>query len=291
MTVQSSMTKNYLMEITEEEFSLFRDYIHQKFGINLTDKKRSLLVSRLQKIIRESGFGSFQNYYDHLVKNNDNAHIQELVNRISTNHTFFNREKDHFDYFFQTALPEVTSELKKKGKKDLRIWCAGCSTGEEAYMLLMLLDEFLGQDHHDWNAGILATDISQHVLNIAQKGIYSEEKINSLPKSLRDKYTVKIDNGNYQIIDRLRKEATFRRFNLMNNVYPFKNSFHIIFCRNVMIYFDEIDRKKVVEHFYHLNEPDGYLFIGHSETLGRKQQAYTYISPALYKKAKNPDAK
>jgi chemotaxis protein methyltransferase CheR len=155
----------------------------------------------------------------------------------------------------------------------------------------MLMDEFFGKDYPNWNAGILATDISQRVLDIAKKGIYSEEKIHSLPKNLRDKYTVKIDGNNYQIIDRLRREATFRRFNLMNNVYPFKNPFHIIFCRNVMIYFDEIDRKKVVNHFYHLTEPNGYLFIGHSETLGRKQQSYTYIKPALYKKATNQDAK
>ena len=153
-------------------------------------------------------------------------------------------------------------------------------------MLLMLMDEFFGKDYSNWNAGIiLATDISQRVLDIAQQGIYSEEKIASLPVPLRNKYLEKIDGGNYQIIDRLRKEATFRRFNLMNSVYPFKSSFHIIFCRNVMIYFDEIDRKKVVEHFYQLTEPNGYLFIGHSETLGRKQQAYHYIRPALYKKA------
>ncbi|MBN2429367.1 MAG: protein-glutamate O-methyltransferase CheR [Deltaproteobacteria bacterium] len=272
------------MEITGDEFDLFRSYIHQKFGINLTDKKRSLLVSRLQKIIRESGFGSFQNYYEYLVKNNDHGQIQELINRISTNHTFFNREKDHFEFFSQVALPEVVNALKKKGKKDLRIWCAGCSTGEEAYMLLMLMDEFFGSDYPNWNAGILATDISQRVLDIALPGIYSEEKIQSLPTRLRNKYTSKLSDGNYQMIDRLRKEVTFRKFNLMNSVYPFKNPFHIIFCRNVMIYFDEIDRKKVVNHFYHLTEPNGYLFIGHSETLGRKQQAYTYIQPALYKK-------
>jgi len=285
LTIENNLTKNYLMDISVDEFELFRGYIHQKFGIFLTDQKRSLLVGRLQKIIRESGFGSFQNYYNYLVQNNDHAQLQELINRISTNHTFFNREKDHFDYFMHTALPEVTSRILKKGKRDLRIWCAGCSTGEEAYMLLMLMDEFFGKDYPNWNAGILATDISQRVLDIAQQGIYSEEKIDSLPSRLRNKYLKKIDGGNYQIIDRLRKEATFRRFNLMNSVYPFKSLFHIIFCRNVMIYFDEMDRKKVVDHFYQLTEPHGYLFIGHSETLGRKQQAYTYIQPALYKKA------
>ena len=108
MAIENHMTKNYLMEISGEEFELFRGYIHQKFGIYLTDKKRSLLVGRLQKIIRDSGFGSFQNYYNYLVKNNDHAQLQELINRISTNHTFFNREKDHFEYFLHTALPEVT---------------------------------------------------------------------------------------------------------------------------------------------------------------------------------------
>jgi len=284
--VMEANPANYcLMDISEAEFELLRSYIHRRFGIYLTDKKRSLLVSRLQKLIRDSGFASFQDYYDYLTKSNDQRHVQELINRISTNHTFFNRENDHFEYFSKVALPEVTAALRKKGQNDLRVWCAGCSTGEEAYMLLMLMAEFLGRDHASWKAGILATDISQNVLDVAIRGVYSEERIASLPPHLREKYTTRLGDGSYRVIDRLRQDATFRKFNLMNKTYPFRQPFHIIFCRNVMIYFDEEDKKRVVDHFYEATEPGGYLFIGHSETLGRKQQAYRYIQPALYQKA------
>ncbi|MDR1728573.1 MAG: protein-glutamate O-methyltransferase CheR [Acidobacteriota bacterium] len=289
--MEANLNNHYLMDISGAEFDLFRTYIHRRFGIHLTDKKRSLLVSRLQKIIRDSGFGSFQNYYDHLTKSSDRRQVQELVNRISTNHTFFNRENDHFEYFSKVALPAITASLRAKGENDLRVWCAGCSTGEEAYMLLMLMAEFFGAGASDWKAGILATDISEQVLDVAKEGVYSEDKIASLPPRLREKYTSRLGDGSYRIADRLRRDATFRRFNLMNRSYPFRKPFHVIFCRNVMIYFDENDKQKVVNRFYEVTEPGGYLFIGHSETLGRKQQAYRYIQPALYQKAVVSDAR
>lgn len=275
---------SYLMPISDQEFGKLRELIHRRFGINLTEQKRSLLVSRLQKHLREQGFARFQDYFEHLHSDQSERALSDLVDRVSTNHTFFNREKDHFEFFVGTALPSVIGQLRKKGQRDLRVWCAGCSSGEEAYMLLMLMHEFLGAEYPQWNAGILATDISDRVLATANAGIYPEDRIAALPEPLRRKYFQKHSEGQWKVVDALKKEATFRRFNLMNERFPFKNPFHIIFCRNVMIYFDQPTRETLVRKFHQFTVPGGYLFIGHSETLGRDQNLYQYLMPATYQK-------
>ncbi len=273
-----------MMAITDQEFAALRTLIYNRFGINLTEQKRSLLVGRLQKLLRQQGFENFQGYYDHLVKEPGEKGLSDLINLVSTNYTYFNREKDHFDYFLQTALPAIVSRLKKENRRDLRVWCAGCSTGEEAYTLLILLHEFLGTEYGQWDAGILATDISERVLQTAMAGVYPEDRVASLPEAWRRKYFRKTGDGQLAVTDSLKKEATFRRFNLMNNQFPFKKPFHIIFCRNVMIYFDQPTRDALVSRFHQSTESGGYLFIGHSETLGRNQTLYRYLMPAAYQK-------
>lgn len=273
-----------MMPISDAEFNALRTLIYNRFGINLTDQKKSLLVGRLQKLLRQQGFANFQSYYDFLVKEPGEKGLSDLINLVSTNYTYFNREKDHFDYFLQTALPTVISRLKQENRRDLRVWCAGCSTGEEAYTLLMLMHECLGQEYKHWDAGILATDISERVLETAATGVYPEDRIASLPEAWRRKYFRKVSGNQWGVVDALKKEATFRRFNLMNTQFPFKKSFHIIFCRNVMIYFDQPTRDALVKRFHQSTEPGGYLFIGHSETLGRNQSLYRYLMPAAYQK-------
>ena len=274
----------YLMEISDQEFKLMRDLIYQRFGINLTDQKKSLMVGRLQKIIRASGFATFKEYYEHLLNDKSEKALSDLIDRISTNHTFFNREKEHFRFFVETALPTVVARLEKENRRDLRVWCAGCSTGEEPYMLLMLMAEFFGANYGQWSAGILATDISDRALSIARAGVYAEERIADVPETLRRKYFKRLPDGNWGVIDRLKNEATFRRFNLMNAQFPFKKPFHIIFCRNVMIYFDQPTREALIGKFHQFTEPGGYLCIGHSETIGRSQSLYNYLMPATYQK-------
>lgn len=273
-----------MMAISNDEFARLRDLIHQRFGINLTEQKRSLLVGRLQKLMRSLGLATFSQYYDYLKNDTTEAALGELVDLISTNHTYFNREKDHFDYFSQTALPAVIEKLKRENRKDLRIWCAGCSSGEEPYTLLMLMMEYLGSEYASWDAGILATDISDRALTIARRGAYATDRVMQLPESLRRKYFTSAGAGEMQVIDKVKREATFRRFNLMNTTFPFKKPFQMIFCRNVMIYFDQETREALVNRYHKATEPGGYLFIGHSETLGRSQTLYKYIKPALYQK-------
>ena len=273
-----------MMDISDQEFNSLRQLIYDRFGINLTDEKRSLLVGRLQKMLRQEQLSTFKDYYDYLKTDSSGKAVSDLINLVSTNYTYFNREKDHFDYFQKTALPAVCEQLKKQSRKDLRVWCAGCSTGEEPYTLLMLMHEYLGRQYSNWDAGILATDISERVLATAQAGIYEADKVASLPEALQRKYFNKLPNGKMQICDALRKEVTFRRFNLMNKTFPFKKPFQIIFCRNVMIYFDQQTRNALVQRFNNSMEPNGYFFVGHSETLGRDSELFSYLMPAAYRK-------
>ena len=273
-----------LMSMTDREFQQLRNLVYARLGINLTEKKRSMLIGRLQKLLRTEGFESFQDYYDYLVNEPNMTAMTELVNRVTTNYSFFYRGKSHFDFFMQRAFPEILDILRKRNSRDIRIWTAGCSTGEEPYMIIMLMMEYLEREYGLWNSGILATDISEKALKFALEGIYPEDRAKELPKRFKLKYFNKPADGQLAIKDKIKKEVVFRKFNLKNNYFPFKEPFQIIFCRNVMIYFDRLTRDKLLQQFHEVTETGGYLFIGHSETLGREQQFYKYIMPAVYQK-------
>ncbi|MGA1823966.1 MAG: CheR family methyltransferase [bacterium] len=284
----SQMPQNYeigtMMQISDKEFLIMRDLIYDHFGINLTEQKKSLLVGRLQKQIRCLGFTNFKDYYNYLTSDKTGQALSTLVNFISTNYTFFSREKEHFDYFTSTALPNVIAQVKNRNERQIRIWCAGCSSGQEAYMLAMLVLDYLGKEYGSWDAGILATDISVPVLEKARAGIYPDEQIKVLPKKFLYNYFKNLGRGEWAVNEKVKKEITFRRFNLMNKQFPFKKPFQIIFCRNVMIYFDQPTRDALVKNFHQFLEPNGYLFIGHSESIGRGQNLFKYIKPALYRR-------
>jgi chemotaxis protein methyltransferase CheR len=272
------------IEIKDEEFQKLRDLIYSRIGINLTEEKRNLLSGRLQKVLRKMKMASFIEYYNYVNDDKSGLALSDLANLISTNHTFFGRESDHFEYFKTKVLPEIVQRKKMQNTKDIRIWSAGCSSGEEPYTLVMYLMEYFGNEYDKWDAGVLATDISQNVLDIALKGVYSADRLKSMPKTLQTKYFKKLPDGNFEVIPKVKKEVTFRRFNLMNKTFPFKKPFDSIFCRNVMIYFDNPTRQRLTDKFYNSTANDGYLFIGHSETLNRDTTRYKYVMPAVYKK-------
>lgn len=272
------------VEVTDEEFRLIRDLIYKNIGIHLTDEKRSLVNGRLQKILRKMNFKTFKEYYDFLINDKSGEALSELANVISTNHTFFGREIDHFEYFVDVVLPEIENRAKQTNNYDIRVWSAGCSSGEEPYTLVMLMMEYFGKDYYKWQAGVLATDISLTVLEKAKRGIYPDERVQPLPDVFKKKYFKRLPTGEWEIIDPVKREVTYRRFNLMNEKFPFKKPFDVIFCRNVMIYFDNPTRERLVEKFYQFTVPNGYLFIGHSETLNRTSTKYKYVQPAVYKK-------
>ncbi len=273
-----------MMTITDKEFALIRTLVYDRFGINLTEEKRSLLVGRLQKLLKTTGFANFNSYYSHLCSDRTGKALDELINRVSTNYSYFYREEAHFNFFKNTALPELVKNQAGRNSRNLRIWTAGCSTGEEPYMLAMLMLEHLGLDYDNWSAGILATDISDRVLGIAREGVYPDDRTSKVPAALKKKYFTPHSNSQVEVSKRVKKELTLRRLNLMNTQFPFKKPFHMIFCRNVMIYFDKPTRDALVERFHKCLEPGGYFFIGHSETLGREQTLYKYIMPACYQR-------
>ncbi len=272
------------IKLTNIEFEAFRSLVYDQIGLYLSDKKKALVSGRLQKVLRKHNFESYSEYYDYIRKDETGQAISELINRITTNHTFFFREREHFDFFSSKALPEVISQLKSQKSGDIRIWCAGCSTGEEAYTMMILMMEAMGNEYWLWDAGLLATDISENALNTAVKGVYTKDRIQPIPPHLKHKYFIKNPDDTYEVIQKIKKEIVFRRFNLTNQTFPFFKQFQIIFCRNVMIYFDQETRNSLVERFYNLLAPGGYLFIGHSESIRHSGCKFNYLMPAVYQK-------
>jgi chemotaxis protein methyltransferase CheR len=270
--------------ISDEEFNLIRNLVYEKVGINLTGQKKALVTGRLQKILRDRKFQTFRDYYNFVISDKSGEALSELVDKISTNHTFFGREADHFNYFRNKVLPEIVQRKQLEKSNDIRIWSAGCSTGEEPYTLVMLMKEFFGKDYIKWDAGILATDISTVALSKASVGIYEDNRLHNFDTELKKKYFKLTNDEKWQVSDEIKREVTYRRFNLMNDFFPFKKEFDVIFCRNVMIYFDTETRINLVNKFYENTVQNGYLFIGHSETIDRKYTQYKYIAPAIYQK-------
>ncbi len=270
-----------MLTITDKEFRKLTEYIKTNYGIHLKEEKKSLIIGRLHNVLAKRNFKNFSEYYDYIVSDKTGEAVETLINRISTNHTFYMREVDHFYYFRDKVLPYLASVMKGK---DLRIWSAGCSTGEEPYTLAMIINEYFGKEKLFWDTKVLATDISSKVLEEASNGIYSNEEIATLPPQWRLNYFKKINNEKSVLIDRIRNEVIYRKFNLMEDVFPFKRKFHVIFCRNVMIYFDDKTRSELVQKFYDMTEYGGFLFIGHSESLNRQTTKYKYEMPAVYRK-------
>jgi len=268
-------------DITEREFNGLVGFVKQTYGINLLQKK-TLVCGRLSNYIVQSGFHSFSEYFAHVKSDRTGQAGVILVNKLTTNHTYFLREPQHFELLEKVILPHfATSEAKGK---DLRVWSAGCSTGEEPYTLAMVINAYFGPAKYGWNTKILATDISTAVLEQAQKAVYLSAQLEKLPDHWQRQYFHKIDAESSVLKDIIRQEVIFRRFNLMNETFPFKKKFHLIFCRNVMIYFDAETKMKLINQFYHHMEPGGYLFIGHSESINRHESNYQFVAPAVYRK-------
>jgi chemotaxis protein methyltransferase CheR len=269
-----------MIAIQEKEFVQLTDYIKKNYGINLTHKKE-LLVNRLQQILEQNHFSSFTDYYNYIINDRSGEAATGLLNKVTTNHTFFLREIEHFNFLKQRVLPELCREAKGR---DLRIWSAGCSTGEEPYSIVMTIADYFGFNKHDWDTRILATDISRRALEAARQAIYSEEQLAGVPPEWRRAYFKKIDAEHYSVTDQMKAEVIFRSFNLNGETFPFRKKFHLIFCRNVMIYFDIPTKQNLLERLYQQTETGGYLFIGHAETINRMESRYQYVQPAIYRK-------
>ncbi len=269
-----------MLILQEREFETLVQYMRDNFGINLS-QKRNLIEGRLSNHLKENGYTDYQEYLKQVFSDVSGYELANLVNRLTTNHTFFMREATHFDFLQSTVLPALEKSLTKK---EIKVWSAGCSSGEEPYTLAMLMHDHFTYNKSEWDTRILATDISAKVLDQARKGLYSATSVESLPKPWLTKYFQRSGTAHWEVTDKIKQEVVYRSLNLIQDSYPLKSKFHIIFCRNVMIYFDKQTKIELIKRFYDLTEPGGYLFIGHAESIGRDETAYNYVQPAVYQK-------
>lgn len=267
--------------LSDEEFLRISTYMKQRYGIDLSQKK-VIINGRLENYIKKGGWGSFNEFMNAVENDVTGNQEKMLVNFLTTNHTYFMREFEHFDYFRKVVLPWL--KTKESRTKDLRIWCGAASSGEEPYMIAMVLADFFGLERNQWDTKILATDISTKVLQKAVAGVYNEEQLDKLPEQWKRhffRHTPGTDQ--YVVTDELKREVIFRQFNLMDPL-PFKKKLHTVFLRNVMIYFDEPTKKDLVQRVYDAMEPGAYLFIGTTETLDRSSTPFQIIQPSIFRK-------
>ncbi|MBI5740179.1 MAG: protein-glutamate O-methyltransferase [Nitrospirae bacterium] len=277
----------YRAVLSEKDFRRLSGFIHNECGIKMPEAKKVLLESRLRKRLRVLGMRSYSEYCDYLFSpEGTNSELVHMIDVVTTNKTDFFREPRHFDYLVRTALPELISRYGATIRRKYIVWSAGCSTGEEPYTLAMVLSEF-AEKQHGFYFSILATDISTRVLQNAGLGIYKEDSVAPVPAALRMKYLLRSRDRNknlVRIVHELRSLIKFRRLNFMGSDFGMKEPVDIIFCRNVIIYFDRPTQERLLNRFCHHLVPGGYLFMGHSETLSGMNIPLQTAGQMVYRK-------
>ena len=268
-----------MIRLKEEEFTEIVEYMRQNYGINL-EKKRTLIECRMSKELERQGADSFGRYMELLKRDRSGMTAANMVNRLTTNYTYFMREPAHFTILRERILPDL---LDNRSGGFLNVWCAGCSTGEECYTIAMILQDYKERTGNLMNYRILATDISNQVLEKARKGIYTEKETEGLPAEWRNKYFQATDAKTYCAADRLKQNIRFQNQNLLSP-YTGTEQFDLIFCRNVMIYFDKKAKETLVKKLEAGLKTGGYLVIGHAELPNRGEIELEPVFPAVYKK-------
>lgn len=274
-----------MIELTESQFQQFSRMIYELSGINLHEGKKSLVCARLAKRIREGRFESFGKYYNYVMNDKSGEEVVHLLDCISTNLTYFFREEQHFGFLTEKALGEILLRKERMRDRELRCWSAGCSSGEEPYSLAITVAEAL-ERFPGFKVKIYATDISTRALAAGVRGIYSEQKVAKIPIDLKRKYFQKGYSsweGHFKVKKDIRSKISFFRLNLMEP-FPFEHPLDIIFCRNVMIYFDRPTQEKLIDRLHDHMEEGGYLFVGHSESLTGITHRFRYVMPSVYVK-------
>lgn len=267
--------------MTQEEFLRIYTFMKSRYGIDMS-RKKEIINGRLENYVRNGGWKTYTEYMDAVEHDFTGKLEKQLVDILTTNHTFFMREFEHFDYMKQVVLPWLRQ--KEARRKDLAIWCAAASTGEEPYMVAMLLKDFFGLEYDAWDTKVLATDVSTGALKQAIAGVYTGEQIQNLPEQWKRRYLKPAGkDGCYEVTKELKQEVLFRQFNLMEP-FPFKRKMHVVFLRNVMIYFDHSTKRQLIQKVYDVMEPGGYLFIGRTETLERDSAPFKLVSPSIFRK-------
>jgi chemotaxis protein methyltransferase CheR len=269
-------------DFTDADFERIRQFVSEHTGIVLTEKKKDMVYGRLSKRIRRGDFDSFSAFIDALDEGNEDEQ-DFMINAITTNLTAFFREKHHFEFLKNTVIPSL---IKKKGyKKHLRVWSAGCSTGEEPYSIAMILKESL-PDCDDWDVKILATDLDANVIAHGKAGIYRQDRIEGLDERRIKRWFKRGSGDNADMVKvspELQQMITFKRLNLLHQ-WPMSGPFDLMFCRNVVIYFDKDTQRVLFDRYADILAPDAHLFIGHSETLFKVSSRFDSLGQTIYQK-------
>lgn len=278
MTIPTAPSLFAECELTAAQFARITDVLHEHAGIRMREGKEGLVRARLTKRLRKLGLPDFDTYLDHIEKDTTRREFAEMIDALTTNKTSFLREASHFDFLRDTVFPTLTGPV--------RIWSAGCSSGEEPYTLAMLCNEAFS-DIASRDVRILATDISHRVLAQAKAGVYPAETMSDVPAPWLQKYWSRKQDPNgravFEAEKPLRRLVHFAKLNLMER-WPMQGPFDAILCRNVMIYFDKATQQQLVERYWQLLRPGGHLFVGHSESLTGLAHKFRYVQPAVYVK-------
>lgn len=272
------------LALSRESFARFADFITKELGIKMSEAKVPMLQSRLMRRLRQLNLDSLDQYQDYLFNSAQGAEERILfIDAVTTNKTDFFREPTHFDYLVQKALPDLTPPA---GEWHLKLWCAGCSSGEEPYTLAMVLSEY-AREHSGFGFSIFATDISTRVLEHAKAGIYDESRVEPVPMDWRRRYLLRSRDPQrrlVRIVSELRQKISFQRLNFMDAEYRIRDMFDVIFFRNVMIYFDKATQEEVIRKQCGHLRPSGYLFVGHSESLAGLKVPVAIAGSAVFRK-------
>ena len=272
--------------LSDSEFAELVKIIYDKTRIQMSNHKRALVTSRLSKRLRALHMDSFREYIE-FVKNAKDEELTNFVNAVTTNKTDFFRENKHFEYMKSTFLPDWEKNFKAGKVKNLRIWSAACSTGEEPYTIQMTLHEYFSSNYDKYDIKVLASDIDTNVLAHGRAGIYREESVEPIQDNILRKYFLKgagDKEGLYKVKDILKKNLFFRQLNFKDEDFDIHTQFDLIFCRNVIIYFDKDFQKELFNKFYRYLKDDSLVFIGHSETLFGVSDKFKYVASNIYKK-------
>jgi len=272
--------------LKDREFNRFSAFIYDAVGIKMPPAKKTMLEARLQKRLKALGIGTFEAYADFVFSaDGQRDELVHLIDVVTTNKTDFFREPAHFEYLVKTAVPALIDDRDAGFRSPFKVWSAGCSTGEEPYTLAMVLSEF-GEANPGFRSSILASDISTEVLAKSRNAIYAEDRVDPIPLQLKKKYLLKSrdrSKGLVRIVPQLRSMVQFRRLNFMED-FSMPEQMDVIFCRNVIIYFDKPTQERLLNRFWKQLVPGGFLFLGHSETLNGLDVPLTPVASTVYRK-------
>lgn len=279
------VSEAYKCKMTDEDFGKLSTFVMEELGIKMPYAKKIMLQCRLQRRLSVLKMSSFSEYLDFVFSKEGQAdEIITMIDLITTNKTDFFREPSHFDYITETALPEICSG--RTSRKNIKIWSAGCSSGEEPYTIAIVLSEFM-KDNPDVDFEIFATDISVRILQKAARAIYSEERVTQIPLEIKRKYFLRSKDQTdrtVRLVPEIRSKVDFQRLNFMDSVYPVDKIFDIIFCRNVLIYFDKETQQQVITKLASKLRNDGWFFLGHSESITNMKVPLRQIRPTIFRK-------